>query len=554
MTLESYIKSLRGKTLDQANREIEKICGIANFFYSEDYAIPTQIEQHSKVEYGDWQTNLDLAKRVCLLLKNQGLTPQVIIEPTCGTGAFILASLVVFGDTISDIHGIEIYKPYINTLKFRLLEYALSYPSSIKCRIHLWHKSIFDFDFRALAISKDKNVLVLGNPPWVTSSKLGEINGDNIPKKFNFKNVRGVDAITGKGNFDIAEFITYKLISAFHTQNAHLAFLIKSSVVKNVVFEQKQGKFNIERMAQYNFDAKKEFDVSVAASLFVAKLGSGCAKQCYVTDLNSNRSSFYYGWVGQYFVAHVDDYIHYSNIDGRSQLIWWSGIKHDCAKVMELDKVNGKFYNKLKEEVDIEPDLIYPLLKSSDIKGQEVTSFRKYVIVTQTNTSDDTTKILSQQPKTYRYLEAHAPLFNKRGSVIYKNRPKYCIFGIGAYSFKPYKIIIAGLYKNTTFSLVKPFDGKPVMLDDTCYLLGFDNHEAAICTLKVLNSQSVQGFMKSIAFFDAKRSINKDLLMRINIEKAAKRALETNEITVTEFNVVMQSIAPTSSLQLQLFA
>ena len=26
MTLESYIKSLRGKTLDQANREIEKIC------------------------------------------------------------------------------------------------------------------------------------------------------------------------------------------------------------------------------------------------------------------------------------------------------------------------------------------------------------------------------------------------------------------------------------------------------------------------------------------------------------------------------------------------
>lgn len=176
MTLESYIKSLRGKTLDQANREIEKICGIANFFHSEDYAIPTQIEQQSKVEYGDWQTNLDLAKRVCLLLKNQGLTPQVIIEPTCGTGAFILASLVVFGDTISDIHGIEIYKPYINTLKFRLLEYALSYPSSIKCRIHLWHQSIFDFDFRALAISKDKNVLVLGNPPWVTSSKLGEIS------------------------------------------------------------------------------------------------------------------------------------------------------------------------------------------------------------------------------------------------------------------------------------------------------------------------------------------------------------------------------------------
>ena len=39
-------------------------------------------------EYGDWQTNYPLALSVCQMLKNKGINPQVIIEPTCGFGNF----------------------------------------------------------------------------------------------------------------------------------------------------------------------------------------------------------------------------------------------------------------------------------------------------------------------------------------------------------------------------------------------------------------------------------------------------------------------------------
>jgi len=42
----------------------------------------------------------------------------------------------------------------------------------------------------------------------------------------------------------------------------------------------------------------------------------------------------------------------------------------------------------------------------------------------------------------------------------------------GSLFFKPYKVAISGLYKSSHFSLLLPVDGKPVMLDDTCYLLG----------------------------------------------------------------------------------
>lgn len=557
MNLSEFLISLEGKKLIEANDITEKICGIVNFFESEDYSIPNLAVQSDKAEYGDWQTNFDLACRVCLIIKNKGINPYTIIEPTCGTGTFILASVIVFGDSVKEVYGIDIYKPYLTQLKFRLLDYALKNSGFITCKVYLLHQNIFGFNFESLSIEKNKNLLIIGNPPWVTNSKLSEIKSNNLPPKSNFKNVKGLEAITGKSNFDIAEFITYQLLNSFHNLNACLAFLVKSSVAKNIVYEQKNGKYNIKRFEQYTIDAKKEFDVSVPACLFFAEMGMGNAKQCPVRNLYKLDKPYTYGWVNDHFVSNVEDYSLYSSLDGKCQLVWWSGMKHDCSKVMELEKKNGIFYNKLDEVVKIEPDLVYPILKSSDLRDEHILSFRKYVIVTQTTTSDDTSKIGIYQPLTYTYLKNHLKWFEKRRSIIYKKRGKFCIFGIGDYSFKKYKIAIAGLYKRTTFSLVSPLEGKPVMLDDTCYMLGFDTFDMANCFLKILNSSEIQHFLHSLMFSDAKRSINKDMLMRINLEGAIDLLYSKKKLTEQEYHmttIYIKSLNKNKVKTLDLFA
>jgi len=38
------------------------------------------------------------------------------------------------------------------------------------------------------------------NPPWVTNSQLSALNSNNLPAKSNFKQAKGIDAITGKQN------------------------------------------------------------------------------------------------------------------------------------------------------------------------------------------------------------------------------------------------------------------------------------------------------------------------------------------------------------------
>ena len=472
------------------------------------------VANEKKDEYGDWQTNLPLAVSVCEQIKAQGIRPQVIVEPTCGQGNFIIAALLTF-DSIEDVYGIEIYKPYLDVLKEKLQKFGKSLDN---INVHLYHENIFDFDFRQ--ITEDVNgrvVLTIGNPPWVTNSKLSEIGSDNLPIKTNFKKVKGLEAITGKANFDIAEYISIQLIEKFSAENVYFAFLLKNSVIKNLLYEQKAGKASMSHIAQYNIDAQKEFNVSVSAALLSMNLFGGHDRNCQVFDFYTKSFLYSFGWVKDKFVADVDKYVKTQMIDGISPFTWRSGLKHDCSKVMELSKDNGQFVNGLGEFVDIEDDVIYPLLKSSDVKGEVIERTRKYVIVTQHSTNEDTKLMKDKYPKVYQYLVTHAEYLDNRKSSIYKDRPRFCMFGIGDYTFKKYKIIISGLYKQTTFSVVSKIDGKIAVCDDTCYMLGFDDYNVARLTQRILNSQQVQDFVNSICFYDTKRVINKDMLMRINL-------------------------------------
>ena len=471
------------------------------------------IINEKKNEYGDWQTNMSLAISVCEHIKSKGIFPQVIVEPTCGQGNFIVAALLTF-DTIEDVYGIEIYKPYIEILKDKLHNFGKTLD---KINIHLFHENIFDFDFRKITeCVNGRTVLARGNPPWVTNSKLGEIGSDNLPIKNNFKKVKGLDAITGKGNFDIAEYICIKIIEMFSKENVYFAFLLKNSVIKNLVYEQKAVKNSLSDISQYNIDAQKEFNVSVSAALLTMRLFGGHERNCKVFDFYTKNMLYSYGWVNDKFVADVDKYVKTQGFDGTSPFIWRSGVKHDCSKVMELSKDNDQYINGFGEIVDIEDDVVYPLIKSSDVKGEIIRQNRKYVIITQHSTNEDTRLMKWKYPKAYQYLVEHKEYLDNRKSSIYKDRPRFCMFGIGDYTFKKYKVIISGLYKQTSFSIVSNINGKTAVCDDTCYLLGFDDYDVAWFTLRILNSQPIQDFINSICFYDSKRAINKDLLMRIN--------------------------------------
>lgn len=162
--------------------------------------------------------------------------------------------------------------------------------------------------------------------------------------------------------------------------------------------------------------------------------------------------------------------------------------------------------------------MVYGLLKSSDLKNLIASRPKKFTIVTQ-QFIGQSTDYLTRYSQTYTYLQKHIELFRNRKSTIYKGNPEFSIFGVGDYSFKPYKVAISGLYKTFHFTLVLP-GKKPVMLDDTCYFIGFDDLKKAVAIQALLNSDIVKSFLQSITFLDAKRMITKDVLMRVDLRKA----------------------------------
>ncbi|GHV00449.1 restriction endonuclease NspV [Bacteroidia bacterium] len=520
----SFFRKEQKTDFQKINQLLREQSGVINFFENEnDYIqlkqaveISSPVVCKSPIEYGDYQTNENLATAITKYLSAKQICPQVLIEPTCGKGSFIISAIKTF-DSLQQIFGIEIQKKYLWQLKFELLDYFLKNPAANKPEIFLYHYNIFEFEFQNIKSRIDgRELLIIGNPPWVTNSTLSSLNSNNVPVKSNFKQAKGIDAMTGKGNFDIGEYISLKMLDLFSKENGNFAFLIKNSVIKNIVYEQKRNNYPISNIEKLTINAQKEFRAAVDASLFVCRFNTTPEFTAREFDFYSAKPKVTMGWINNKFASDTEKYKKYQRFDGICPFEWRQGIKHDCVKVMELERIDGGFRNALGEEFELEEDLVYGILKSSDLKGESIDTSRKYTIVTQKKIGQDTKLILETLPKTKAYLERHKDHFLQRKSSIYKGKPIFSIFGVGDYSFKPYKVAISGLYKQTRFTLVKP-NGTVLLLDDTCYFIGFDTLEEAEKIQHELNKPEIQAFIESFMFTDAKRVITKDLLMRIDL-------------------------------------
>lgn len=470
-----------------------------------------------KWQFGDFQTPDALAKQVAIALRERYvIAPKTVIEPNCGKGAFIRAALGVFEH--STIIGLDINHGYI-------LEAS---DSIANCRnrknVILQTSDFFDTDWNAVFAGQSDPLLIIGNPPWVTSSELSALNSKNIPTKSNFQNRRGIDAITGSGNFDISEWMLLQYLDWLSNREGTIAVLCKYSVARKVI-KQAWKKYSDSRLSGSIFliDAKKHFSASVEACLLVLSNSIGEPDCKVYSSLDSANEDYTIGERDGFILKNAVVYDQWKHLAGQDlRYTWRSGLKHDCSKVMVLEpKKNGQFLNGLGETYQLEESCLYPLLKSSDIGNSRTSSFRKLVLVTQTFVGEDTTTIKERAPKTWNYLIEHSNYLSSRKSSIYRNKPNYSIFGVGAYTFKPWKIAISGLYKSLNFCLIGPLNKKAVVFDDTVNFLSFDNEKEARFVYSLVTSKPALAFLESMIFWDEKRPVTIELLRRLSLKSVA---------------------------------
>ena len=449
-------------------------------------------------EWGDFQTPISLARQVVQLFNSHEW--ERVFEPTCGTGSFLDASMLLGGDV--ERKGLEIQTCHV--------EHARASGFDVT------QADIFSTNLATDIVWKSSGpLLIVGNPPWVTSAQLGALGSRNMPKKTNLKQLSGFDAMTGASNFDIAEYILLKIMTELQQEQPTLAFLVKTHVARNLVSYAEQFKLPYSQFEIRLIDSKSWFGASVDACLFIARHQAHTKYECDIFDgVPSTVPERTMAVVGGRLVADLAKYHMASAVDGTSPLVWRSGIKHDAARVMELDLETCR-------ELGLEDDYMYPLLKCSDVyQGRHEPT--RCVVVPQTKLGEDTTPLQAAAPNLWTYLERHSEVLDNRRSSIYLNQPRFSVFGIGSYTFAPYKIAISGLHKAARFAFLGPHHGKPVLVDDASYIVGFsDVQDAAMC-YALLTSRLADALLQSLVFWDSKRPITKKLLQRIDLNTIAR--------------------------------
>ncbi|MBN6741215.1 hypothetical protein JKG47_11850 [Acidithiobacillus sp. MC6.1] len=469
----------------------------------------------NKKEFGDFQTPLSLARRVVALIKADVNSVGTIVEPTCGVGAFLQAAAELFGES-PYYWGFDINVDHVEAARANISKIGLP-------KITIEQRDFYGINWSQFLGEQSGPLLLIGNPPWITNSGMGAIQGSNLPEKSNFQKHSGFSAKTGKANFDISEWMLVKLLETLRGRPAAIAMLCKTATARKVLRQAWVKELGVGPSSLHLIDATAEFGVSVDACLFYTHTGTGATESIATVyrTLSFDDPMQTFGLFSGELVSDIDAYRTSCDLTGLQHRKWRSGVKHDAAKVMEFTRDKGSFVNGLGERCDLENDYIFPLLKSSDLANGRLMPTR-YVLLTQCRINDSIDEIKCRAPKTWRYLLDHSQQMDERRSSIYAKRPRFAIFGIGDYSFSPAKVAISGLYKNLRFQAVGSVGDRPVMVDDTCYFIPCNSLFEAEFFASLLNSNTAQQFISALVFSDSKRPVTIDVLKRIDLKKLAE--------------------------------
>jgi hypothetical protein len=424
------------------------------------------------------------------------------VEPTCGLGSFVRAALEAWPQAVSAA-GYELQSSYV----------AKAIQATEDSRAQFFCADFFTTDWTAVLGRLGADTLVVGNLPWVTNAAVGSLRGANLPAKKHVAGATGFESISGRANFDISEWMMEQMLDWCETTRVSVALLVKISVARRILKSawsqgRKVGGWSIHRI-----DAQRWFGAAVDACLFTMETGR-VSLLCPVHASLGGKLETTMGFAGGVVIGDIARYEEVRPLLGTNSLRWRSGVKHDCAKVMEMTRQKGILRNGFGSVVDIEEEHVFPLLKSSHL-ANGLSSSDRFMLVPQRRPGEPTEALQHSAPKTWEYLLSHQKALDARGSSIYRKAPRFAVFGVGDYTFSPFKVAVSGLYKEPKFVVLGEVNKKATVVDDTACFLSFPNRAEAELVANALNSDRARAFWDVFAFRDSKRPFTSEVLSKL---------------------------------------
>jgi len=139
------------------------------------------------------------------------------------------------------------------------------------------------------------------------------------------------------------------------------------------------------------------------------------------------------------------------------------------------------------------------LIKPNNTKRWKIDKYYYILIPHKKDGENNETNIRVNYPKSYSYLYRFRSELLSRKSKWFKgeDKPFYSLFGIGEYTFKPFKIVWCCMSYKPDFSVVSKIDDKyigikTIIPDNTIGNISFDSEKEAHFVCALLNSEKAR--------------------------------------------------------------
>jgi SAM-dependent methyltransferase len=419
---------------------------------------------------------------------------------------------------------------------------------------------------------------VIGNPPWIKwdflsreyKNKLGNLYL-NIYKLFSHK---GMKAGMGYSHDDISAVFMYVSADKYLKNGGKLGYVMKQTLYKSVAGKEFR-KFKIEKgsnaiplkVVKVNDMLKlKPFKSSAQAetSTIIFKKGE---QTTYPVEYNvwtpkmrlPNENERIENVINEINIERCDAYPHNPKDNTDVWVIMKEGKEKTAFEGKEnfyvprhgiVNDLNGVFFldilskendvltieNRVEKakkpipkiETTIEKDLIYPFLKPKNIKRWKTQGYVYGLIPQKKHGENNESELRVKYPLTYKYLYRFKENLGHRASKWFKIEgfPFYSIFGVGEYSFAPYKVVWCCMTYSPNFAVVSDVNDKfigkkKVMCDNTIGYFSVNTEVEAYFICGILNSKKVGDALESRSS-KSKWGISINMVKQIPIPKFDK--------------------------------
>lgn len=578
------------------------------------------IPQQIRHLLGEFYTPDWLAEYILDKIGFKGDPDQNVLDPSCGSGIFLsleINKIKNYGNNLEIPKRELLFKILRNVIGFDfnplvIITAKINYIIAIHDLLNLANKKIeipiYFYDVIKETPSFPKFDFIIGNPPWINWEDLEKEYRESLIdlwKKYGLFSLKGNEARLGGGKKDISMLFTYLIADKYLKDNGRLGFLITQTVFKTsgagegfrrfqigdkdylkvlevidmVDIRPFKNAYNMTAILILEKGSKTEYPIpytkfykieNINNKLTLENLSTYFKKiQLYAEPITKDTSPWLTTSKSLLKLKRLIGPSPYEaylglNTGGANGIYWINILKANNNVILIENRPEEGKKNIEKITYEIEKDLVYPLIKSRNLKKWETVGEYNYTIIVQDpQTRQGYEDLKKNFPKTYEYLKKFETILRDRPifKKYFNNVPFYTMFNIGTYTFSPYKVVWNRMGNKLNASVLKPiiletFGEKVIIPDNVLTFIPFDNEREAHYVCSIMNCNLISFLIQNFSLKGGKSLAPPSILKFLNIPKfnpqnkthsnladlSEKAHFVIKEKNINKYNELMQNL------------